>query len=167
MHRRLTPPLALTLLSGLLVLCLSPYVHASSTSLMQRILPLHCIFQTINDGSGTLHYVTPAECGAVIPIPSPAPQQPPSPPTSPSRNAVTIPTEPQYKLSPITARTPVVAQTIYRDSPVWSPLVSSPTYAKTASLSPALQKTTSQANTTTIVTMSVVALVFIVIITLL
>lgn len=36
-------------------------------SLRQQILPLNCIFQTVNDGTGLLFYVTPEECGVVVP----------------------------------------------------------------------------------------------------
>lgn len=46
------------------------YVFASTTSFKQQILPLHCIFQTIDDGTGTLYYVTPKACGVLI---NPAP----------------------------------------------------------------------------------------------
>ncbi len=40
-------------------------VLAATTSFKQQILPLHCIFQTVDDGTGTLYYVTPKACGVV------------------------------------------------------------------------------------------------------
>lgn len=47
--------------------------YAADTSLKQQILPLDCVFETVNDGTGTLHYLTPEACGVVIPqIPVPA-----------------------------------------------------------------------------------------------
>lgn len=42
-------------------------LYALSSSLKQQILPQNCIFQTVNDGTGTLFYVTPEECGVIIP----------------------------------------------------------------------------------------------------
>ncbi len=42
----------------------------SAPSFSQRILPLNCVFQTINDGTGTLYYLTPAACGVIETNPS-------------------------------------------------------------------------------------------------
>jgi hypothetical protein len=42
-------------------------VSAEHTTLKQQILPIDCVFETVNDGSGTIHYLTPAECGQIIP----------------------------------------------------------------------------------------------------
>jgi hypothetical protein len=39
---------------------------AEDTDFTQRILPLDCQFEEVNDGLGTLHYLTPAECGVFI-----------------------------------------------------------------------------------------------------
>ena len=39
---------------------------AAGTSLEQKILPMDCVFETINDGTGTLRYLTPAECGVLV-----------------------------------------------------------------------------------------------------
>lgn len=53
---------------------------AEQTSLNQQIVPLHCIFQTVNDGSNTIQYLTPATCGVIVakknnlPIPTKAQQ---------------------------------------------------------------------------------------------
>ena len=41
-------------------------VTAENATLRQQIVPLNCMFETVNDGSGTIHYVTPAECGIVL-----------------------------------------------------------------------------------------------------
>ena len=32
----------------------------------QKILPLNCIFETVDAGTGLLYYVTPAECGVLV-----------------------------------------------------------------------------------------------------
>jgi hypothetical protein len=45
-------------------------VHATDSQVTQSILPLHCIYQIVNDGSGTIIYLTPVECGRII---SPSP----------------------------------------------------------------------------------------------
>ncbi len=44
-------------------------VHAVPTSLKQQILPLDCVFQVVNDGSNTVVYLTPAQCGQIIDVP--------------------------------------------------------------------------------------------------
>lgn len=44
-------------------------VQAKQTTFKQQILPLDCVFETVNDGLGTVHYLTPAECGQIIPPP--------------------------------------------------------------------------------------------------
>ncbi len=57
-----------------------------NTDLKVQILPLDCLFEVVNDGSNTIHYLTPAECGQLTPPPpnpAPAPinpitNQPPS-----------------------------------------------------------------------------------------
>lgn len=43
--------------------------HAAGPTFGQKILPLDCIFETVADGTGTLRYLTPAECGVLIPTP--------------------------------------------------------------------------------------------------
>lgn len=48
-------------------------LYAISGTLKQQILPQNCIFQTVNDGTGTLFYVTPALCGVIIPPVTPNP----------------------------------------------------------------------------------------------
>jgi hypothetical protein len=55
--------------STLLCLCgvSSVSAQAESTNLSQRILPLNCIFETVNDGTGTLHFLTPEACGVLVP----------------------------------------------------------------------------------------------------
>lgn len=76
----------LLLIPAILTLC----VLASSTAsafdldadLTQEILPLECVFQIVNDGSGTVLYLTPTECGHPLPPdpethgPKPTPQKP-------------------------------------------------------------------------------------------
>lgn len=46
-------------------------VAAAGTTFGQKILPMDCVFETINNGTGTLHYLTPATCGAVL-VPPPS-----------------------------------------------------------------------------------------------
>lgn len=45
----------------------APAVLAARESFGQKILPLDCIFTVVNQGTGELHYVTPAACGVVTP----------------------------------------------------------------------------------------------------
>ncbi len=40
--------------------------HAPDARFTQKILPLNCVFDEVNDGLGTLTYLTPAECGQII-----------------------------------------------------------------------------------------------------
>lgn len=52
---------------------------AASTTFSQRILPMDCVFETVNDGTGILHYLTPAACGVLLPpssLPTLAPAAP-------------------------------------------------------------------------------------------
>ena len=56
---------------------------AAATTFGQRILPMDCVFETINDGTGTLHYLTPAACGVVV---TPSPSEPDIPILSPQPN---------------------------------------------------------------------------------
>lgn len=45
---------------------------ATSAQIGQRIFPLECVFQIVNDGSNTVIFITPEECGVIIP-PDPDP----------------------------------------------------------------------------------------------
>lgn len=38
----------------------------NSTTFVQQILPLNCIFMTVDTGLGTIRYITPQECGQII-----------------------------------------------------------------------------------------------------
>jgi len=51
-------------------LWLTSPVSAVGTTFSQKILPLNCIFTTINAGTGELYYVTPEACGVAINFPS-------------------------------------------------------------------------------------------------
>jgi len=57
------------------VLLFPSSTKAISGTLRQQILPLNCVFQTINVGTGLLYYVTPEECGVIVP-PNPAQPNP-------------------------------------------------------------------------------------------
>lgn len=41
-------------------------VLAADTTFNQNILPLDCVFETVDAGSGLLYYVTPRECGVLV-----------------------------------------------------------------------------------------------------
>lgn len=83
--------LSAAVLAGFPLLVFTPNVAGVSGSVSQRIFPLECIFQVVNDGSNTIIYVTPAECGVVIP---PDPEDPdPVDPTDPTPSPTT-PTRP-------------------------------------------------------------------------
>lgn len=61
-----------------------PGAGAVSGNISQQILPLECVFEIINDGSNTIVYLTPEECGVVIPPDPPVdPTDPSIPPTTP------------------------------------------------------------------------------------
>jgi hypothetical protein len=45
-------------------------VKAATATFSQNILPLDCLFETVNDGTNTIHYLTPAQCGQIINIPN-------------------------------------------------------------------------------------------------
>ncbi|HET7319969.1 MAG TPA: hypothetical protein VFI84_00105 [Candidatus Saccharimonadales bacterium] len=45
--------------------------YAQNTAFKQRILPLDCVFETVDAGTGLLYYVTPAACGVVVALPAP------------------------------------------------------------------------------------------------
>lgn len=57
-------------------------VDAVPASLKQQILPLECVFEYVNDGTGTIVYLTPDECGVIIP-PDPEPEPDPGPEPDP------------------------------------------------------------------------------------
>jgi hypothetical protein len=66
------------ILSGLIAETLMvPSAHGVNANLKQEILPLDCVFDTVNDGSNTIIYLTPIECG----IPIDGPKEPTSEPT--------------------------------------------------------------------------------------
>ena len=74
---------------SIIVLCLiCGSIHRSASAqqatLRQQILPLDCVFETINDGLGTIHYLTPTECGQVIPPDNPGVGTPNSGATTPT-----------------------------------------------------------------------------------
>jgi hypothetical protein len=52
------------------VVLMPQYVGAQNTTLELKILPINCIFETVNDGNNTLNYLTPEACGQFVNIPS-------------------------------------------------------------------------------------------------
>jgi hypothetical protein len=84
-------------LLGLLVFAtVSGQASAEHATLKQQILPIDCVFETVNDGSGTIHYLTPAECGQIIPPTDDGDNKPTPKPDTPrvtrTRNAL-LPTQ--------------------------------------------------------------------------
>lgn len=80
----------LSLLIWLPVLILVGYhdsAAALSGTLKQQILPLDCVYQVVNDGTGTIIYVTPNECG-VLPVPTI--NSPTNSPTTQSPQVITV-----------------------------------------------------------------------------
>ncbi len=72
----------------------TPLARAETATFKQRILPIDCVFDTINDGSGTLYFYTPEECGVIIPPDSPTPTpNTPTPEASPNVQYSFIPLE--------------------------------------------------------------------------
>ncbi len=90
------------LLAGFPLLAFSPPASAVHGSLKQQILPLECIFQIVNDGSNTIVYITPEECGVVIPPPDPVNPIDPVLPTIPGQTGTpTSPTRVQSQSRPV------------------------------------------------------------------
>lgn len=54
-------------ISLLLIIFLPAPASAVGTVFGQKILPVDCVFETVNDGTGTVHFLTPAACGVLIP----------------------------------------------------------------------------------------------------
>lgn len=46
------------------------YAIAADPSLELKVLPLDCVFETVNDGSSVLRYLTPEDCGQIVSVPS-------------------------------------------------------------------------------------------------
>ena len=53
----------------ILVYCIvgSQTVSAQNLTFKQQILPLDCVFEQVNDGLGTIQYLTPETCGVILP----------------------------------------------------------------------------------------------------
>jgi hypothetical protein len=58
--------MAVGVTAGTGALLLPSVAHAETTNFTQQILPLNCVFETVNNGTGTIHYLTPAACGQVV-----------------------------------------------------------------------------------------------------
>lgn len=93
MHK---PILTLLVLAGL-PMALSMTAYAATTQLGQKILPLNCVFEEVNDGLGSLYYLTPKECGIVTPPSQSVPQ-----PSQSSPVFVRSPSTPTYTPQPVT-----------------------------------------------------------------
>jgi hypothetical protein len=49
---------------------------SAKANFKQLILPLNCVFQQVNDGTGTIIYLTPAACGQLVHPPPGTPSSP-------------------------------------------------------------------------------------------
>lgn len=74
-------------------------ILAADTTFTQKILPMDCVFETVNDGTGTLYYVTPEACGVVVNQP---PEQATITPyvTNPSGGTIGAAPTPYYSIAP-------------------------------------------------------------------
>jgi hypothetical protein len=71
MIRRRIQAICVLAVSGLVagLVWIAP-VSAVNATFGQKILPLDCVFTTINAGTGQLYYVTPQACGIFVPPPN-------------------------------------------------------------------------------------------------
>lgn len=83
---------------------------AEDTTFTQKILPLDCVFETVNDGTGTLHYLTPAQCGIII-----------GTPPDTSGTITNTPTQSDYGLSNFAKEYPSPDTQIVQDQPHQKP----------------------------------------------
>lgn len=60
---------------------------AEHTTFRQQILPLNCVFEVVNDGLGTINYITPGACGQVVQPPQPSNKPPANPSNTPQPTA--------------------------------------------------------------------------------
>ncbi|GEM_PF-2270978 len=80
-RRTLSYALALACTVGAVVM--PRQAAAEHATFKQQILPLSCVFEVVNDGLGTINYITPQACGQVV--------QPPTPPSTPTVNPPSTP----------------------------------------------------------------------------
>lgn len=110
MRRQVSTLLAL----ASLIVVMPATVYAANDQLRQKILPLNCVFEEVNDGLGSLYYLTPEECGVVVQPPQTVPQSSPS-------NAVYIQT-PLVEQDNTTGQ-PLVGSLNVRAVLPWQPIV--------------------------------------------
>ncbi len=156
----------------LTVTTLAVPAHAEDTSLTQKILPLDCVFQIINDGTGTIYYVTPKACGVVVPTPPTDHTKPDNPPVSipivtlvtkaKTSGFITL-TSNSNPILPIAVSS--TSQPTY--SLMWQPLVSSTNKPSVTQTSQALEQNTQKSNTTAAIAISAAAILFLVVIVIL
>ena len=101
----------------------APAVFAEGPTFTQRILPLNCVFTTVNAGTGQLYYVTPQACGILTPTGSS------TPPGAGSTNLATVTSQPALPglltAKPPGSQAPAAAQPTIDNLPIvaWHPLV--------------------------------------------
>ena len=70
MKRRSIRGLALVFslcLPGMTTLLAAVPAAAEQATFKQKILPANCVFETVNDGTGTIRYLTPSTCWQFVP----------------------------------------------------------------------------------------------------
>ena len=88
-------------------------VYAASDQLSQKILPMNCVFEEVNDGLGSLYYLTPEACGVVT-----SPSQSVPQPTQGSQVFVKTP-----QLQSYNPNQPYVGSLNVRVTLPWQPIV--------------------------------------------
>lgn len=87
--------------------------NAVNGTLKQQILPLDCVYQIVNDGTGTIVYLTPNECG-VLPTPTVNTPLAPTEPTAGQQVITIIDSGPaifQVPFVPVSSDSPESSQT--------------------------------------------------------
>lgn len=110
MRRQLSISLAL---AGF-VIVMPATVYAANDQLRQKILPLNCVFEEVNDGLGSLYYLTPEACGVVIQPTQSTPQQ---------GQSTAIYAQPVYVEQDNTTNQPLVGSLNVRAVLPWQPIV--------------------------------------------
>lgn len=72
-------------------LLVSPSSFAESSELKQQILPMDCVFEVVDVGTGELRFLTPDECGQIITPPAPVPTPILTPSTSTTGDIPSLP----------------------------------------------------------------------------
>lgn len=69
-------------------LSFAPVALAETAKFKQQILPLECVFEIVDYGTGEIRFLTPEECGQIIPQPQPPEKTPRRLPASSNKKFV-------------------------------------------------------------------------------